>query len=185
MKRRFKRGEVVSVILRTIGAVGIIGVAVLAPNALQILKIGRGKKFYYYKGYINRKIVDLKDMGFIEIKHTKNGNFLLLTAKGERELERHKLNLENKKINKKWDKKWRVVMFDINEYKRRERNNLRRQLIEAGFQKLQNSVWITPNECEDFIVLLKTDLKLGKGVVYLTADKIDNDRKLRKKFGLL
>ena len=49
---------------------------------------------------------------------------------------------------------------------------------------LQNSVWIYPFECNDYISLLKADLRLGKSVIYMSVDKIDGDAYLKERFGL-
>lgn len=45
---------------------------------------------------------------------------------------------------KPWDKKWRVVIFDIPEKERGKRDVLRKKLISLGFGKLQESIYITP-----------------------------------------
>lgn len=39
---------------------------------------------------------------------------------------------------------WKLVIFDIPESKRKVRNMLRQKLISLGFQKWQNSIWVTP-----------------------------------------
>lgn len=46
----------------------------------------------------------------------------------------------------KWDRKWRIVIFDIAEVSRRIRDLLRLKLKELGFGMLQESVWITPHD---------------------------------------
>lgn len=45
---------------------------------------------------------------------------------------------------KKWDGKWRVVIFDIEEKSRKKRDLLRLKLRELGFGMIQESVWISP-----------------------------------------
>lgn len=58
---------------------------------------------------------------------------------------------------KPWDNKWRVVIFDINEKKRNQRNNLRFKLVSLGFGMLQKSVYISPLDVlGDFQEYLKT-----------------------------
>ena len=51
--------------------------------------------------------------------------------------------------------------------------------------RLQDSVWVYPYDCEDIIGLLKTDIGVGKDLLYMIADEIENDRHLRENFGLL
>lgn len=48
--------------------------------------------------------------------------------------------------NRPWDKKWRIVMFDIKEVNRQARDSLRSKLKELGFGILQKSVLISPHD---------------------------------------
>ena len=75
-------------------------------------------------------------------------------------------------------------MFDIREERKRLREKVRQTLISLGFKRLQDSVWVHPYDCEDIIMLLKSDFKIGKDLLYIIADTIENDTRLRKDFGL-
>src|SRR3989344_3897454 len=57
-------------------------------------------------------------------------------------------------------------------------------LTQIVFLKLQNSVWLYPYDCEDLISLLKADFKIGKDVLYMIVEKLENDWHLRKTFNL-
>jgi phenylacetic acid degradation operon negative regulatory protein len=46
---------------------------------------------------------------------------------------------------RRWDGRWRLVLFDVPEARSSTRNKLRRYLQSRGFGYLQNSVWITPD----------------------------------------
>lgn len=82
--------------------------------------------------------------GYIE-KIEKNGEtYLRLTTQGDKKIHRDFSLVALSK--KKWDKKWRVVFFDIEEVSKRTRNRLRSKLKELGFAMLQKSVWITPHD---------------------------------------
>lgn len=55
------------------------------------------------------------------------------------------MSLDLRKFSHKtWDKKWRVVIFDVSERKRKQRDSLRNKLKDLSFGMLQESVWITP-----------------------------------------
>jgi len=54
----------------------------------------------------------------------------------------------------------------------------------AGFVRLQDSVWVYPYDCEDFTALLKADLHIGREVIYIIAESIENDGWLREQFNL-
>ena len=133
---------------------------------------------------INESFTRLKEKGLIEIVEINGKKVARVTSKGEDKLdflERHSFKL---KIPKKWDGRWRVVSFDIKESKKGIRERLRFTLIQIGFVKLQNSVWVYPYDCEDFISLLKADFKIGKDVLYIIVEKLENDWHLRKFFNL-
>ena len=77
-----------------------------------------------------------------------------------------------------------MIVFDVPERRRRIRTRLRAFMNEIGFVRLQDSVWVYPYDCEDFITLLKAELKIGKDVLYAIADTIEYDRGIRKHFRL-
>ena len=108
-----------------------------------------------------------------------------LTEPGEKLLKHWQM--ANYKIlrPKRWDGKWRVIIFDIPEKKRAVRTEVRQILSEAGFQRLQDSVWVFPYDCEDVIGLMKTNLGVGKNLLYMIVDQIENDRYLRMDFDII
>lgn len=170
-------------ILRTVAVAGLISMALLAPNTIQLLSpLLKKKRHQGY--YINQRVKQMQRQGLVEIKKDGQEFLISLTKKGERELLRSQIKSEIKSRDQKWDQKWRVIVFDIKEFKRRERDMLRAELLEFGFIRLQNSVWVTPYDCEQFVELLKIDIGLGREVVYMVVDKIENDGWLKKEFGL-
>jgi len=87
--------------------------------------------------------------------------------------------------SKKWDKKWRIVIFDITQLKTLQRNAFRSKLKDLDFYQLQKSVWVCPHKCSDEINLLRDFFGLSKKDVRLiTADDIEEDSFLRKVFKL-
>lgn len=171
------------IILMTVATAGILTIAVLAPNALQILgPFIKNKKKYNLKYYLNQKTKKLIKDGLLKIDTRVGKQFISLTEKGERKLQLYKIT-EKKKENK-WDGKWRIVTFDVWERARSKRNLLRMEIKEFGFIQLQRSVWIYPYACEEFIELLKTDLSFGKNIRYMVVEKLDYDENLRKYFKL-
>ena len=66
-----------------------------------------------------------------------------------------------------------MIVFDVPERRRPVRLRLCAVMRDIGFVRLQDSVWVYPYDCEDFIALLKTELKIGKDVLYTIADTIE------------
>lgn len=178
-RRRARRGEIQKIILGTVAAAGVLSVALLAPNALKMFKVfgvgsnRRGKEIIYTS---RKKLVA---SGLLE--YASNG-FLAVTKQGKKKLQELELRDYKLKKPKRWDKKWRVLIFDIKEERRPLRDKIRRTLDVIGFIRLQDSVWVYPYECEDLITLLKADFKVGKDLLYLIVDSIENDRWLKEHF---
>lgn len=79
--------------------------------------------------------------GYVE-RVVKNGkSYLRLTSVGKKHVERE---FPITSLTKTWNKKWIIVIFDIEEKFRSQRNRLRQMLKNIGFGILQDSVWITP-----------------------------------------
>lgn len=69
----------------------------------------------------------------------------------------------------KWDGFWRIVIFDVPESKRYQRDQLRQYLDDLGFGQLQRSVYITPYDFDqDLMEFFKLKGLWGK-VVLLEA----------------
>ena len=178
-RSRSKKANTKKIVLQTVATAGLISVALIAPNVLSALN----KMGLIPKGRTNvkRSRDNLIRNGLV----CYEGKYLKLTAKGEKELRVLELSDFAMKKPKKWDKKWRVLIFDIPEYRSSLRNKVRRTLNAIGFVRLQNSVWIYPYECEDLINLLKADFGIGKDLLYLIVDSLEYDNKLKKEFNLI
>jgi len=179
-RKRKRRGDVQKAILTSVKVAGLLSVIILAPNAVKMLK-----SFGLIPNRRQREIIlKSKDRLTKEGLLKYENGFLKLTNKGESYLKH--LELRDWKIDKprKWDKRWRMLVFDIPEHRRSLRERVRLTLLNIGFIKLQDSVWIYPYDCEDLINLFKADFKIGKDIVYVIADSIENDRNYKKLFNL-
>lgn len=78
--------------------------------------------------------------------------------------------------NKAWDKKWRIVLFDIPEKERWKRDNLRAKLKELGFGMIQMSVWMSPHPFEDDVrAFLKAKGLENYAYVFISASNYLGD----------
>jgi len=184
--KNYDRANVQRVILGILEISAMLTVTAIAPNALQLFKyIGPKKGRYQRTYYINQATDKLYQRRLIEYKINKQGiRCARLTSKGLVELNRYRFAELTIPKSKHWDKKYRLVIFDIKEWKRGTRDRVRRWLEHLGFVKLQNSVWVHPYECQEIVVLLKSHFKIGMEILYLTVESIENDLWLKRKFGL-
>jgi DNA-binding transcriptional regulator PaaX len=177
------KSEIVKDILTALLISGAVVVAASSPYFIRNLM--RGLK--QFKRYGNKKVQDnfykLKKQGLIKTEIKKGGMRISLTDKGKKKA--GWMQIDELKINKpkKWDKKWRLVMFDIAHLKKTHRDAFRGKLKELGFQLIQKSIWIHPFDCRDEINLLKDFFGLTENEIRLiVADKIGEDRALREIF---
>lgn len=187
VRRKIKRQNIKKVVLGVIAAAGILGVMAVAPNAIQALAMlggGRRHRRTNPKYSVNQAFSRLLQERMIIVDKNERGKFVKLTERGKRQLRvwrEYKYFIEKQK---KWDGKWRVIIFDIKTKRNSVRDKLRKTLKHIGFIQLQRSVWVYPYDCEDFIILLKADFKIGKDVLYMVVDKIENDETIKYHFKL-
>lgn len=74
-----------------------------------------------------------------------------VTEKGKKRIVKVDLESIIIPIPKKWDLKWRLVMFDIPKDKQTQRMYFLERLRTLGFYKLQASFWVYPFPCEEQI----------------------------------
>ena len=181
------KNEVIKTILSVVAVGGLITLAAVAPNAVQLLKFTSlaRRQLSNRRYYINRLAEKLIKRGLMRVGNNSQGQKVLrLTSRGRQELEHYKMRDKVIVKPKRWDGKYRVIIFDIKEWKKKTRNNLRYWLGHLGFVRLQNSVWVHPYECQEVVALLKSNFKIGNEVLYLTVESVENDRWLKKEFGL-
>lgn len=182
-KRKQKR-DIQHAVLATLGVAGLLAWAAVAPGTLQLLKY-LPKEKYNLRFQARTAAGRLVAKGYAHWVLKDGKKHLRITPKGRKALafEEAKAVLTSQK-KRKWDGRWRMVVFDVPERRRAVRLRLRSVMRGIGFIRLQDSVWIYPYDCEDFMALLKAELKIGKDVLYAIADTIENDKHLRKHFEL-
>lgn len=180
-----RRADIQRLILGVVGAAGLISLALVAPNALQLFRLfKKNNPRYRSSHYIDGTIGKLRKKGWLRLEKRDGKSFLRLTEKGEWELLKYRLR--QKTLEKRhWDGKWRLVIFDVKEFKRGVRDKIRSDIVSFGFVRLQDSVWVYPHDCENVITLLKAQCHIGKEVLYLIAEKIENDDWLKREFGFV
>lgn len=127
----------------------------------------------------------LKRKGMIIGEAHNHQLYIKLTPEGEKQAGKFQINKLEIRRPKKWDKKWRLVIFDIPENRRVKREAFRGKLKELGFYPLQKSVWVFPYPCEKEIKLLREFFNLdSKQLMVFEAEKLEEDRFLKEIFEL-
>ena len=142
----------------------------LSPTPLLVKAEGQSKANKYA---ITRSLKSLADAGFIENISSGQNSYARLTKQGKRKLNSINLESDTAMVNTSWDGYWRIVMLDLPENRKNERESLRYLLKKAGFVCLKNSAWISPYPFEHMFYNIKKDLNLKNEIMIFVTSKID------------
>ncbi len=178
---RRRKADLQKIILNTVAVAGVLTVGLMAPNVLGALgKLGLAPT-KRHKDAIAASRDRLVKNGLLKYEDKK----LRLTPKGEERLRHFEVRDFAFKTPKRWDGRWRVLIFDIPERRKGLRDKVRFTLSRVGFVRLQDSVWIYPYPCEDLLTLLKADFRIGRDMLYMIVDTLEYDVPFLKKFNLI
>lgn len=177
---------ITKIVLATLATAGLFTIVALAPNSVQMLELfGLGKKKYKPIS-VYKTIQRMKKKRLIEITKEKNDKITIsITENGKKKLLEY--NIDDMKIEKpeKWDKKWRIVSFDIPEKRKKAREALREKLKDLDFYPLQKSLFAFPYLCRDEIDFIAEVFQIQKHITYFETPEISNDYKIKRYFDLL
>lgn len=184
MARPIKGSEIAQGILTAAAVVGVIGLGLTMPGVLNVL----GKEFLREKNLrrkqVRQAVFYLKRKKLLTVIEESGGIRLELTKEGKgyaQKLEQGKLVIAKPK---KWDRKWRMVYFDIPEKQRWGRDGLRSLLKNGGFYQLQRSVFVHPFPCEEEINVVREMYNLREFVKVALVERFEGTEKVKEKFGL-
>ena len=178
--------EITKDIIKAMWITGILIIAGSSPYFVRALIKNLCSLKKYNRQQISSTFSRLKKQGLIEIKNDGKQIYIPLTKNGRKRAGWYQINDLKIAKPKKWDKKWRVVIFDIPHNYRLAREALRGKLKQLGFIQLQKSVWIHPYRCRVEIKLLRNFFGLKKEHVrIIIAEEIEDDFKLKKGFNLV
>lgn len=124
---------------------------------------------------IKRSIRGLIEGGYVETHHSGQNEYARLTKEGKKRAHSIKLEGSTALVNPHWDRKWRIIMLDLPEERKDERDSLRYLLKKAGFVLLKNSVWISPYPFERLFMNIKKDLGLSTEIMIFVTDTLDTE----------
>ncbi len=182
MQKEMRRTKFNKAIISALAVSGTLAVALVAPNVLGAF--GKMKFMNQRRFQVKTAFSRMVENGYISLEKQNGVAYARLTSKGEAFAALFHSGALAPQTPKRWDGKWRILTFDISEKRKNLRSKVRLSLSAIGFVRLQDSVWVYPYDCEDLIVLLKADFKVGKEMLYVIADRIENDGALRKTFNL-
>ena len=179
------KSEIAKDILSWIFIGGAVVIAASSPYFLCNILSAKANFKKYPKKKVSDTFTSLRKNGILNVQTKNNQIYISLTEKGKHKAGRFQIDaLEIKRPNQ-WDKKYRVLIFDISQEKKIKREALRGKLIGLRFYPFQKRVWVHAFDCRDEIALLKEFFGLSDMEMNLMlVEKIEGDQKLRNFFEL-
>lgn len=135
---------------------------------------------------LKRAIRSLYQSRLVKVMENDNGSMtLVLTEDGKKKALTYNMDTMTVKKPKKWDGKWRLVLFDIPDKRKKEREVLRSLLKQLGFVKYQESAFIIPYECKNEVDYVVEFFNLHPHVRFLEVASFDDDLVIKRNFGLI
>lgn len=156
--------------MKKLGSKSALPVEELTSPLTPLLSKGEGQNTKYA---LARSLKNLVESGLVELHDSTSQSYAKLTNKGKMKLNSIKLEGEETLVSNTWDGYWRMIILDLEEDRKSEREALRYLLKKAGFVCVKNTVWISPHPYEHLFINIKKDLGLTTEIMVIVTDKVD------------
>ncbi|MFA4890398.1 MAG: CRISPR-associated endonuclease Cas2 [Candidatus Paceibacterota bacterium] len=135
--------------------------------------------------YLYRIIREFKYERLVDWREREDDSIDVVLTEGGKKLAL-KFNFDEMSIKKptSWDNKWRLVLYDIPEKKKKAREAFRKKLKKLDFFELQKSVFIYPFPCKEEIDFVVEFFEIRNFVHYAEISTLSNESKIKLHFGL-
>lgn len=163
----------IAVVLKILGLAGLAGTTIVAPNALQALS-ALLKKTAVKKSDYQKVMKDLKRQGLVHTFQERDSVTFSLTPAGAHRLQQ--IMVDELEIPKptKWDKRWRLISFDIPVKYSRQRLLLTKHLQGLGLAMLQRSLWVHPFPCFEQVQQLAGHYNVLRYCAFMEVSRVDS-----------
>lgn len=172
-------------ILHILAGIGAVGLLFMFPALGIALKPFVSKERKIADWRIKQAFRRLAKQNYVSMKENNRGQVTVaITRQGMMRSLTYELDTLQILPTKRWDKKWRVVIFDIPEKFKRTRDVFRMRLRQMGMHQLQESVYVSPYPCFNEVEFLRELYGVAFTVRYLLVEKLEEDEFLREHFTL-
>ena len=154
----------------------IVGTAVLP--ALPMVLVGAVKLWKdVNKTDLGRIIKRLEKQEMLTIKELGGKTSIEITEKGKKRILEYDFENISRKAKRR-DGKWRVIIFDIPEAKKKSREAFRSKLLQIGCVRWQDSVFVSAFPCKEEVDFLCHYLEISDYVTLAVLGEIERGEKL-------
>ncbi|MDO8500197.1 MAG: CRISPR-associated endonuclease Cas2 [bacterium] len=164
-------------ILKVLGSGAVLASLLVAPNMGVLFKSQRREsredRYAQKRQEIKKALARLRQRRYVRFEIKGGETYLRLTEYGKERLRKFEFDaMGMNAVPSRWDKKWRLIFFDIPEQKRKERKVFRDKIDSLGFFPLQKSVFAYPYPCEDEVDFLTRFLDIERYVYYVESSML-------------
>lgn len=178
--------------LKIIGGGAVLASMFVAPNLGKALgpfiqKSGIRERREWERQRVSEALKRLRERRYVRYEERGKNTYITITEKGKKRLRQFEFDtVALPEPPRHWDRKWRVVIFDVPEKKKRERKIFRDKLDNLGFLALQRSVYVYPHSCEDEVDFLCQFIDVDRYVHYIEPPSLGSaEGRARKHFDLI
>ncbi len=165
----------IDILLKIIVAGSAISASLLAPKAVEMF-MKNAEKFIdkdFNSSELEKLLKYMEKTKLVELRYSPDNDLIATaTEKAKRRLNHIELDNIFIKEPREWDRKWRVLLYDIPATHRDKsaRYYLVEQLHRLGFSMVQKSMWVYPYECSQEIREIADRLGLQRYMTLIVGD---------------
>jgi len=133
---------------------------------------------------LRRSIYHAIGKKYITITNGEKGTTIRLTTAGKQLAGKAAVEMLRPAVPPVWDKKWRIVLFDIPEGFKKSRDGFAANLKRIGFTQIQKSAFAFPHPCFEELVVLMDFHKVRPFVTCIVAEQLEHSKQLEKLYSL-
>ena len=177
---------IINTSLKVLGVYGLAGITIVVPNALQGLAPLLRKTSIKQSDH-SRLLRELRRQGLVHIAQSSGEVHYSLTPAGAYRLQEVVVEEIIIPRSYEWDKRWRLVGFDIPVKQTRKRQLFVEKLQGLGFYMHQKSLWVYPFPCFEQVEQLAGHYNVFRYCTLMEISRLDelSTRKLVRHFDSL
>jgi len=163
---------------------GTLALAFIAPKSIITFKsilsfINKNRKRKLRPSELRKIFMKMKREELVDYKEFPDGNIEIKILKnGIKKVLINNFDNIQFKISQKWNKKFYVIIFDIPNNYKKQRDLFVRKLKELNFYQLQKSVYVFLYNPQEIIDFLANILDISPYIRILEASKIENEEEI-------
>jgi len=177
-----KLKTVSDIVMSVLSIASILTLTVVAPNAIQLLKVfqkSKGRKYStkHNKEKILRTFYYIRNKGYIDFRRNDKDYEIVITEKGNKKIKNLKFNTLVISNPKSWDGKFWQIAVDIPVKYKTSADYFRMKLKELRCYPLQRSLWFYPHDPRGEVEFIAKTYGVANYITFMKIERMEQDDK--------